>query len=118
MGLVQQQVDQFDELTAIVDTTRTLIRVHDFYQFHTNGTQGSSDIVYPHWREAQEHVEQVAGEHGVPVAQVFDDFMGTDGAYIDLVAKGLVDPDGLHPTPEGSERMATLVHDLGYDLAS
>ncbi|MFO7962065.1 MAG: SGNH/GDSL hydrolase family protein [Nitriliruptoraceae bacterium] len=115
----KQQVDQiFDELTAIVDPAETLIRVHDFYQFHTNGPQEDFDIMYPYWREAQGHVEEVAGQHGLPVAQVFDDFMGTDGDYIDLVAAGLVDPDGLHPTPEGAERMATLVHDLGYDLAS
>lgn len=115
----KQQVDQiFDELTDIVDPAQTLIRVHDFYQFHTNGTQEDFDIVYPYWREAQEHVEEVAGQHGVPVAQVFDDFMGADGACIDLVAEGLVDPDGIHPTPEGAERMATLVHDLGYELAS
>ena len=51
------------------------------------------------------------------MAQVFDDFMGTDGLYIDLVADGLVGPDGVHPTAEGAARMATLVHDLGYDLA-
>jgi len=116
----KEQVEQiFDELTAIVDPSETLIRVHDFYQFGTNTmTPEDFDIVYPYWREAQEHVEEVAGQHGVPVAQVCDDFMGTDGAYIDLVAEGLVVPDGLHPTPEGTERMAQLVHDLGYDLAS
>lgn len=115
----KQQVDEiFDELTAIVDPAQTLIRVHDFYQFQMDGTQENFDIAYPYWREAQEYVEQVAGQHGVPVAQIFDDFMGTDGAYIDLVAEGLVDPDGIHPTPEGAERMATLVHDLGYVLAS
>ncbi|MFO7960253.1 MAG: SGNH/GDSL hydrolase family protein [Nitriliruptoraceae bacterium] len=115
----KQQVDEiFDELTAIVDPSETLVRVHDFYQFHTNGTQEDFDIMYPYWREAQEYVEQVAGQHGLPVAQVFDDFMGTDGAYVDLVAEGLVDPDGVHPTAEGAERMATLVHDLGYELAS
>ncbi|MFO7960444.1 MAG: SGNH/GDSL hydrolase family protein [Nitriliruptoraceae bacterium] len=115
----KQQVDQvFDELTSIVNPAETLIRVHDFYQFHTNGTQENIDLMYPYWREAQEYVEEVAGQHGVPVAQVFDDFMGTDGAYIDLVAEGLVDPDGIHPTAEGAERMAILVHDLGYELAS
>ncbi len=115
----KQQVDQiFDELTAIVDPAETLIRVQDFYQFMTNVmTPEAFDLTYPYWREGQEYVEQVAGQHGIPVAQVFDDFMGTDGLYIDLVADGLVGPDGLHPTAEGAGRMATLVHDLGYDLA-
>ncbi|MFO7961831.1 MAG: SGNH/GDSL hydrolase family protein, partial [Nitriliruptoraceae bacterium] len=108
----------FDELTSIVNPAETLIRVHDFYQFHTNGTQENFDLMYPYWREAQEYVEEVAGQYGLPVAQVFADFMGTDGAYIDLVAEGLVEDDGIHPTGEGAERMATLVHDLGYDLAS
>ncbi len=115
----KQQVDRiFDELTAIVDPAETLIRVQDFYQFMTNVTTPEAfDLTYPYWREGQEYVEQVAGQHGIPVAQVFDDFMGTDGLYIDLVADGLVGPDGLHPTAEGAGRMATLVHDLGYDLA-
>ena len=115
----KQQVDRiFDELTAIVDPAETLIRVQDFYQFMTNAmTPEAFDLTYPYWREGQEYVEQVAGQHGIPVAQVFDDFMGTDGLYIDLVADGLVGPDGVHPSAEGAGRMATLVHDLGYDLA-
>jgi lysophospholipase L1-like esterase len=113
----EQYVDQiFDELTTIVDPAETLIRVLDFYQFGTNMmTQEAFDVTYPYWREGQEYVEQVAGQHGIPVAQVFDDFMGTDGLYIDLVADGLVDPDGIHPTAEGAERMAMLTHDLGYN---
>lgn len=119
IGSYKQQVDQiFDELTAIVDPAETLIRVQDFYQFRTNFTTPEAfDVVYPYWREAQEYVEQVAGRHGIPVAQVFDDFMGTDGLYVDLVADGLVSSGGFHPTAEGAERIATLVHDLGYDLA-
>jgi lysophospholipase L1-like esterase len=116
----EQQVDQiFDELTAIVDPAVTLIRVQDFYQFGTNQmTPEAFDITYPYWREGQEYVEQAAGRYGLPVAQVFDDFMGTEGLFIDLVANGLVDPDGMHPTADGAERMATLMHDLGYNLAS
>ncbi len=115
----KQQVDEiFDELTALVDPAETLIRVQDFYQFMTNATTPETfDVLYPYWHEGQEYVEQVAGQHGIPVAQVFDDFMGTDGLYVDLVADGLVQPDGVHPTAEGAGRMATLVHDLGYDLA-
>jgi len=116
----KQYVDQiFDELTAIVDPAVTLIRVQDFYQFGTNQmTPEDFDITYPYWREGQEYVEQVAGQYGIPVAQVFDDFMGTDGLYIDLVADGLVVGDGIHPTADGAERMAMLMHDLGYNLAS
>ena len=115
----QQQVDRiFDELTAIVDPAETLVRVLDFYQFMTNATTPETfDILYPYWHEGQEYVEQVAGQHGIPVAQVFDDFMGTDGLYVDLIADGLVHPDGLHPTAEGAGRIAALVHDLGYGLA-
>jgi len=115
----KQHVDQiFDELTTIVDPALTLIRVQDFYEFGTNVmTQEDFDLSDPYWREGQAYVEQVAGQHGIPVAQVFDDFMGTDGLYVDLVADGLVQPDGVHPTAEGAGRMATLVHDLGYDLA-
>lgn len=113
----KRDVDQiFEELTAIVDPAETPIRVQDFYLFMTNvATQETFDIMYPYWREGQEYVEQVAGQYGIPVAQVFDDFMGTDGLFVDLVANGLVDPDGIHPTAEGAERIADLMHALGYD---
>jgi lysophospholipase L1-like esterase len=116
----KRDVDQiFEELTAIVDPSHTVVRVQDTYQLGTNQqTAAMFDIIYPYWREAQEYIQQVADGYGIPVAHVFDDFMGTDGAYVDLVAKGLVDPDGSHPTAEGALRIATLMHDLGYDLSN
>jgi len=116
----KHEVDQiFEELVGIVDPSETVIRVEDTYQLGTNQqTTAMFAILYPYWKEAQEYIEQVADGYGIPVANVFDDFMGTDGAYVDLVAKGLVDPNGLHPSADGAERIAVLMHDLGYDVAN
>jgi lysophospholipase L1-like esterase len=115
----RDHVDQiFRELTALVDPSETVIRAQDVYLVMTNVlTDERFAVLYPYWREGQEYVEEVAGEYGIPVAQVWDDFMGSDGAVVDLVEMGLVVPDGIHPTAEGAERMADLMHDLGYDLA-
>jgi hypothetical protein len=108
----------FEELIALVDPSKTIIRAQDFYLFMTNTLSDEGfAVLYPFWLEGQEYVEEVAGQYGIPVAQVWDDFMGTDGSVVDLVDMGLVIPDGIHPTAEGAERMAGLMHDLGYSLA-
>jgi lysophospholipase L1-like esterase len=115
----RDHVDQiFEELTALADPSETVIRAQDFYLVMTNVlTDERFAVLYPYWREGQQYVHQVAGEYGIPVAQVWDDFMGSDGAMVDLVEMGLVVPDGIHPTAQGAERMADLIRDLGYDLA-
>jgi lysophospholipase L1-like esterase len=108
----------FEELVAVADPSEKLIRVQDFYMFPTNVyTEETFDNVYPYWAEAQHYVEDVASEYGIPVAQVFDDFMGPDGTENPEVA-GLVTGDGVHPTADGAQRIADLIHDLGYDLAA
>ena len=63
-------------------------------------------------------MQEVAESYGIPVARVWEDFMGTDGEIPDLVEAGLVSVDGIHPTAIGAQRMAELYHDLGYTLSS
>lgn len=48
----------------------------------------------------------VADEHVIPVAQVWDDLMGTGGEVINLVKAGQVGQDGIHPAADGAEHMA------------
>ena len=43
--------------------------------------------------------------------------MGPDGTD-NPEEKGLIGSDHIHPTKEGAQRMAEMIHDLGYGLAS
>ena len=106
----------FEEIVSVVDLSKTVVLVQDFYLFGTNQSESGSHVLYPHWHNGQLHVKAVADEYGIPVAQVWDDFMGTDGEVINLVEAGLVDQDGIHPTADGAERMTNFIHDLGYQL--
>jgi hypothetical protein len=112
-------VDQiFGELMTIVDLTEQVILVQDFYQLHTELQGPATEILYPYFEQAQIHTREVAAEYGIPVALVWDDFMGTDGEIPNLTEAGLVQADGIHVTAEGAERIANLYHDLGYELSS
>ena len=112
-------VDQiFSELMSVVDPTQQVVRVQDFYLFHTEGPLEDSQLLYPYWHEGQVHVQEVAAEYGIPVARVWDDFMGTDGGIPNLVEADLVEFDGVHLTAAGARRVAELYHDLGYQLSS
>lgn len=112
-------VDQiFEELVTIVDPATQVVRVQDFYLFHTEIPLEQSQILYPYWHQGQIHVQEVAESYGIPVARVWDDFMGTDGEIPNLTEAGLVSADGIHPTATGAQRMAELYHDLGYSLSS
>ncbi len=106
----------FAELMAIVDPSEQVVVRQDFYQFHTEQQSETTRLLYPYFKQMQEYTHEVAGEYGVPVARVWDDFMGTDGEIPNLVEAGLVQTDGLHPTEDGARRITELYHALGYDL--
>lgn len=111
--------ESLDELTALVDPSKALIRITDFYLF-TDGPGGLDGAEFverlgPLWKEAQDHVEEAAERHGIPVAQVWDVFMGSNGDELPE-EKGLIAYDGIHPTEEGTKVMAQVIHDLGYEL--
>ncbi len=107
----------FAELTTLADPSETVIRVMDFYQF-TPGEDDEAAIetLSPLWRESQEYVEVAAARYGIPVAQVYDEFMSPDGKGIPE-HKGLVSADGVHTTAEGTEVIAQLIRELGYEPA-
>ena len=96
-----------------------MIRALDVYMLEVEETDalGKLHILNPYLQETQEYLEVTAAKHGIPVAQVYDEFMGPDGTD-DPQDRGLVMPDGRHPTEEGSLLIAEMLHDLGYDLAS
>ena len=105
----------FAELTSLVDPTRVLVRAQDSYLLYVPSMRagGSLDTLRPFWEQTQAHVRQTAAAHGIPIAQVYADFMGPDGSR-DPVAAGLVGPDEEHPTDVGAQRMAELLDALGY----
>lgn len=109
----------FSVLTANHDPSQTLIRVVDTYQLHVVDHLSSDtlQITNPYWREAQEFLEETAATYGIPVAQVYDEFMGPNGID-DPQDRGFVNADQMHPTEAGVLRIAELLHDLGYALAS
>ena len=106
----------FAELMAIVDPTEQVVMTQDFYQFHTERQTETTRLLYPYFKQMQEYTHEVAGEYGVPVAGVWDDFMGTDGEIPNLTEAGLVQTDGLHPTEDGARRITELYRALGYEL--
>ena len=60
-----------------------------------------------------DYVEESAARYGIPVAQVYDAFMGPDGTD-DPYLKGLLDDDQLHPNAAGAALMADLLDQFGY----
>jgi lysophospholipase L1-like esterase len=58
-------------------------------------------------------VIEVAEYYHIPVARVYDAFMGEDGSE-DPQDRGLIH-DGRHTSPEGAALMAELFRDLGYE---
>ena len=100
------------------DPSEMLIRAFDMYALEARDSiaDGWLEITNPYWQEAQDFLEEAAAGYGIPVAQVYDEFMGPDGID-DPQDRGLVEPDGLHVTEAGGQLIAEMLRDLGYDLA-
>ena len=60
-----------------------------------------------------EQLETVAAERGIPVADVNAAFNGED--YLQVAPDGYLVPDGMHLAEAGSQVVAALLDDLGYD---
>ncbi len=104
-------------LTAAVDPSETLIRAVDVYVPFVEDqlASGTLEITSPYWQEAQEFFAETAAAYGIPVARLFDEFMGP-GGIDDPQTRGLVRSDQMHPTEGGVRLIADLIGDLGYDL--
>lgn len=60
-----------------------------------------------------EQLKEVAAERGIPVADVNAAFNGDD--YLQVAPDGYLVADGMHLAEAGSEVVAALLDDLGYD---
>jgi hypothetical protein len=105
-----------DEITALCDPDEVLIRLYDNYVLNPGYKleHGTIDVINSYWKAGMDHVELSAARYGIPVAQVYDAFMGPDGTD-DPYLKGLLDEDQLHPSADGAALIADLLDDLGYD---
>ena len=105
------------EIVSLRSPSEALIRIQDTYQFHVRESKakGAFETINRYWREANAHVIEVAETYHIPVARVYDAFMGDDGSE-DPQDSGLIS-DGRHTTPEGAALMAELFRGLGYEYA-
>jgi hypothetical protein len=106
------------EIVSLRRPSEALIRIMDTWQLKVRETKetGSFEMYNAYWREANDHIVEVATSYGIPVARIFDAFMGEDGVE-DPRDLGLVGSDGLHPIQDGIDLMAEIFRNLGYDYA-
>ncbi len=106
-------------LTEAVDPSETLIRAVDVYAILVEDQIAADTLqmTNPYWLEAQELFAETAAKYGIPTAQVFAEFMGSDSTD-DPQDRGLIATDQMHPTEAGAILIAELIHDLGYDFAN
>ena len=104
---------------AIIDTVVSLcrsdaqIRLLDVYMLKTGFKleAGTLDTVNPYWKAGMDHIEESAERYGIPVAHVYDAFMGPSGTD-DPYTKGLLADDQLHPNAQGASLIAQLLDEL------
>ena len=108
----------YAELVNLRSPSEALIRAHDVYLFHTSSAQtyGAFDVINSYWLKGNAHVHATAESYGIPVADVYDAFMGEDGMQAPE-ENGLVGTDKIHTTFKGQHLIAELLHNLGYELA-
>jgi hypothetical protein len=108
----------FAELAALCSPSETLIRTMDYHTYYAKTTRaaGTFEVVDSYFRQPNEHLIQVATAHNIPVARVYDAFMGPTGDE-DPMDKGYVLSDEIHPTEKGADVIAELFRELGYEYA-
>ena len=109
----------FAELVSLRSPSEALIWAHDVYQMGTSQflESGTLDVINGYWREMNAHVHATAENYGIPVARVYDAFMGADGLQ-PPEEHGLVQVDMLHTEPAGQRLIADLLLEFGYELAA
>ena len=108
----------FAELVNLRPPSEALIRTHDLYQFHTSNCleNGIFEVINGYWQDGNAHVHATAERYDIPVANVYDAFMG-EGGIQPPEDTGLVEKDMIHTTHAGKKLIADLLHELGYELA-
>lgn len=100
------------EIAALRSPENTLILAHDVWQFMVTMTRESGDfeVLNQYWQRANNHVHSVCGQYGIPVARVYEAFMGSDHSK-NPEENGLI-YDGYHTTEEGQDIIVDLMMDF------
>ena len=108
-----------DEVLTLASPSDTIIRIMDFY-FPYVGLHkeiGIYSTTRKYWMIFNECISQAGHRNGIPVANVFAAFNGSDGND-DPVDKGYIANDRLHPSELGMDVIATEFRKLGYQYTS
>jgi hypothetical protein len=121
MDSFSKYIADLKEIYAIIYEIRqgkpTIIRAIDAYNpclVRACQPDGVFDVCVECWETYNKAIHQAADEMGVPVANVFDAWNGTDHLD-DPVVKGYTQEDNIHPSIEGATVIAQLLRDLGYE---
>ena len=106
----------YDEILALRAGQPTVIRAMDLWvpmleQWIAAGVEPACTAGWEAWTTT---LREVAAEHGVPTASMYDAFNGP-GHDEDPVAMGYIGEDGSHPSAEGNAVQVDVLHALGYD---
>jgi hypothetical protein len=94
----------------------TILRAVDFYTPFVGPWQesGAFDSCTACWETFSQATHQAAEAYGVPFLSRFEAFSGPAHDE-DPRAKGLIDADGQHPSPQAAELTAQLLGEMGYE---
>ncbi len=103
-----------DEITALADAN-ALIRVINLWDYFYPRFQelGLGRVAHKIFTNISTALVSAAADHGIPVADARTAFMGANGNQ-DPVAAGFIQPDELHVTQLGADRLGQLLFDLGH----
>jgi hypothetical protein len=105
-----------EEIFSLRKGQSTIIRAMDFYvPIHGEWKQrGEYEENKRCWDALNETVHQIAAEHNIPVACVYDALNGPDHNE-DPRDKGYIGDDGIHTNEAGQRVIADLFRRLGYE---
>jgi len=97
------------EIVALRNPEKTIVLAHDVWQFNvtTSKESGYFNVLNHYWQEANAQVHAVCDQYSIPVARVYDAFMGPDNSK-NPEEDGLI-YDGFHTTSEGQEIIVDLL---------
>jgi lysophospholipase L1-like esterase len=103
------------QILALRDKNKTIIRTMDIYNPFVAElmVDGTFSTVEPYLDQVNQHIATSAMVNGIPMAQVHLAFNGPNGDQ-DLVMKGLIALDGIHPNDNGHKAIADALRALGY----
>jgi hypothetical protein len=106
------------EIVSLRSPEEALIRGMDTWQLKVGESKesGSFELFNGYLRQANAHIIEVATSYGIPVARVYDAFMG-EGGIENPRDLGFVQADGNHLTQDGSALMAELFRSIGYEYS-